>query len=117
MRKLSYDDTLQVLDSWYGRAVTVSILGEGSKWYATKLAGQLPKRRDIDLEWLADDLLHRAGSDRQSDPRRRSPRIARGIWQSRDDSRPRRPECDRFVAQIHRSSAGHSLPLALGGYS
>jgi hypothetical protein len=56
MRKLSYDDTLQVLDSWYGRPVTVTILGEGSKWYATTLAGQLPKRKDIDLEWLADDL-------------------------------------------------------------
>jgi hypothetical protein len=56
MRQLSYDDTLQVLDSWNGRYVRVSILGEGSKWYATTLAGQLPKRRNIDLEWLADDL-------------------------------------------------------------
>lgn len=56
MRKLIYDETLKMLDSWYGRSVTVSILGEGSKWYTTTLAGQLPKRKDIDLEWLADDL-------------------------------------------------------------
>ena len=56
MRKLSYEDTLQVLDSWSGRPVTVSILGDGSKWYAATLVGQLPKREDVGLEWLADDL-------------------------------------------------------------
>jgi hypothetical protein len=56
VKQLNYADTLQLLDSWNGRYVTVSILGEGSKWYATTLAGQLPKRRNIDLEWLADDL-------------------------------------------------------------
>jgi hypothetical protein len=51
VRKLTYEDTLQVLDSWSGRPVTVSILGDGSKWY-----GQLPKRENVGLEWLADDL-------------------------------------------------------------
>jgi hypothetical protein len=56
VKKLSYEDTLQVLDSWFGRPVTVSILGDGSKWYAATLVGQLPKREDVGLEWLADDL-------------------------------------------------------------
>jgi hypothetical protein len=28
----------------------------GSKWYAATLVGQLPKREDVGLEWLADDL-------------------------------------------------------------
>jgi hypothetical protein len=56
VRKLTYEDTLQMLDSWFGRPVTVSILGNGSKWYATTLVGQLPEREDVGLEWLADDL-------------------------------------------------------------
>jgi hypothetical protein len=56
VRKLSYEDTLQVLDSWFRRPVTVSILGDGSKWYAATLAGQLPKREDVGLEWLDHDL-------------------------------------------------------------
>jgi hypothetical protein len=56
MQQLTYDDTLRVLDSWYGRNVVVSILPKGSHWYVTSLAGSLPKRSDMDMEWLGDDL-------------------------------------------------------------
>jgi hypothetical protein len=56
---LSYEETLRVLDSWYGRHVVVSIQPEGSRWYAMTLAGPLPKRHDIGLEWL-DDLPDRS---------------------------------------------------------
>jgi hypothetical protein len=55
---MDFTETLRLLDSWYGRRVIVSIQPEGSHWYAMNVSGALPKRRDIGLEWLADDLPH-----------------------------------------------------------
>ena len=53
---MTYDETLRLLDSWYGRPVLVSVQPDGSRWYTTTVTGPLPRRSDIDLEWLADDL-------------------------------------------------------------
>jgi hypothetical protein len=55
---LDYTDTLRLLDTWYGRQVVVNIQPEGSHWYAMSVSGTLPKRSDIGLEWLTDDLPH-----------------------------------------------------------
>jgi hypothetical protein len=55
---LDYDDTLHALDSWYGRPVVVSILPDGCHWYVASVAVSLPKRQQIGLEWLGDDLPH-----------------------------------------------------------
>lgn len=54
--KLDYAQTLRLLDSWYRRRVNVAIQPEGSAWYPMYFSGQLPKRQDIGLEWLGDDL-------------------------------------------------------------
>ncbi|MFL6028983.1 MAG: hypothetical protein ACJ74D_03000, partial [Gaiellaceae bacterium] len=53
---LSYDQTLELLDTWYGRPIIVSILPDGCNWYVASLAVSLPRRESVDLEWLGDDL-------------------------------------------------------------
>jgi hypothetical protein len=53
---LDYAETLRLLDSWYGRRVVVSVQPEGSRWYVMHVSGALPRRSDIGLEWLADEL-------------------------------------------------------------
>jgi hypothetical protein len=54
--KLDYAETLRLLDSWFGRRVNVAIQPDGSAWYPMYFSGQLPKRQEIGLEWLGDEV-------------------------------------------------------------
>src|SRR4051812_32832897 len=55
---MTYDETLALLDTWYGRPVLMSIQPDGCHWYASTIAARLPRRAEIGLEWLEDDLPH-----------------------------------------------------------